>query len=242
MAKYLIVNADDFGASRGVNHGIIEAHTDGIVTSASLMVTGRAVNEAVSLSREHPALSVGLHWDVWGEDEREFDIHDLAAVRTEFQRQVDEFQRLMGGLPTHVDTHRHVHFFEHLTPAFEELVAPLERPLRGSSTVRFEGGLYAQWEWMDADLQHVSDNDLEHVSVVYLEGLLRDEIGEGWTELSCHPGYVTDDYQAVYLSEREAELATLTDARTQEVLRELGIQLKSYHDFLLAPEAQIRRS
>ncbi|MDQ3931797.1 MAG: ChbG/HpnK family deacetylase, partial [Actinomycetota bacterium] len=64
MEKYLIVNSDDFGASRGVNRGIIEAHTDGIVTSASLMVTGRAVNEAVSLSREYPALSVGLHWDV----------------------------------------------------------------------------------------------------------------------------------------------------------------------------------
>ncbi len=224
MGKYLIVNADDFGASRGVNRGIIEAHTNGIVTSASLMVTGRAVSEAVSLSREHPALSVGLHWDVWGEDEREFDIHDLLAVRTEFQRQIDEFQRLTGELPTHIDTHRHVHFFEHLTPVFEELVAPLQRPLRGCSKVRFEGGFYAQWEWMVTDL--------DHVSVEYLEKLLRAEIGAGWTELSCHPGYVSDDYQAVYLPEREAELATLTDARMKEVLRTLDIQLKSYHDFL----------
>ncbi|MFN2555484.1 MAG: carbohydrate deacetylase [Nitriliruptorales bacterium] len=237
MGKHLIVNADDFGASRGVNRGIIEAHTNGIVTSASMMVTGRAVKEAVSLSREHPTLSVGLHWDVWGEDEREFDIHDVPAVRVEFQRQLDEFQRLMGGLPTHIDTHRHAHFFEHLTPVFEELVAPLDRPLRGSSKVRFVGGFYAHWEWLDDDLEPVIDHDLEHVSVAYLEKLLRDEIGEGWTELSCHPGYVTDDYRAVYLSEREAELTTLTHPRAKEVLDELGIQLVSYHDLLDASSA-----
>ena len=73
MTKYLIINADDFGASRGLNRGILECHTCGVVTSASLMVTGRAVREAVSMSRDHPILAVGLHWDVCGEDERDFD-------------------------------------------------------------------------------------------------------------------------------------------------------------------------
>ena len=58
MNKYLIVNADDFGASRGVNQGIIDCHARGIVTNTSLMVTGNAVDEAVSLSREHPHLSI----------------------------------------------------------------------------------------------------------------------------------------------------------------------------------------
>ena len=36
--KYLIVNGDDFGASRGINRGILEAHQDGILTSTSLFV------------------------------------------------------------------------------------------------------------------------------------------------------------------------------------------------------------
>jgi chitin disaccharide deacetylase len=79
--KYVIFNADDFGASIGVNRGILECHTRGVLTSASLMVTGRAAKEAVSMSRDNPGLSVGLHWDVWGEDEREFDLQDAAAVR-----------------------------------------------------------------------------------------------------------------------------------------------------------------
>ncbi len=53
MEKYLIVNADDFGASTGVNQRILECHTRGVVTSASLMVTGRAVGKAVSMSHDH---------------------------------------------------------------------------------------------------------------------------------------------------------------------------------------------
>ena len=57
MAEYLIFNADDFGASTGVNRGILECHTRGVVTSTSLMVTGQAVGEAVSMSRDHPRLA-----------------------------------------------------------------------------------------------------------------------------------------------------------------------------------------
>ncbi len=92
-------NADDFGAPTGVSRGILDCHTRGVVTSASLMVTGRAVDEVRAISRDHPTLAIGLHWDVWGEDEREFDIDDLQAVRDEFHRQLDEFHRLLGQLP-----------------------------------------------------------------------------------------------------------------------------------------------
>ena len=56
MEKYLVINADDFGASVGINRGIVESHAKGVVTSTSLMVYGRAVQEAVALSREHPGL------------------------------------------------------------------------------------------------------------------------------------------------------------------------------------------
>ena len=61
--RYLIVNADDFGQSHGVNRGIIEAHERGIVTSASLMVRWPAATEAAAYSRQHPHLSLGLHVD-----------------------------------------------------------------------------------------------------------------------------------------------------------------------------------
>src|SRR5262245_9636601 len=67
MRKYLIINADDFGASVGINRGIVDSHTCGVVTSTSLMVTGRAVREAVVMTRDCPGLSLGLHWDISGE-------------------------------------------------------------------------------------------------------------------------------------------------------------------------------
>ena len=226
MDRHLIVNADDLGASAGVNRGILECHTRGVVTSASLMVTGRAAAEAVAMSRDCPELAVGLHFDVWGEDEREFDTADVQAVRDEFQRQLEEFERLVGRTPTHVDSHRHVHREDHLMPVFEELVAPLGVPLRGDGSVRFVGGFYAQWEW--------KVTELEHVSVPALERMLSEEVPPGWTEFSCHPGYVTPDYSAVYLSEREAEVRTLTDPRVRDAIDELGISLVSYADYAAA--------
>ena len=60
-ALKLIVNADDFGISEAVNHGIAAAHDRGIVTSTSLMATGDAFEHAVALARSRPRLAVGVH-------------------------------------------------------------------------------------------------------------------------------------------------------------------------------------
>lgn len=60
-SRRLIVNADDFGRSRSINQAIIRAHTDGILTTASLMVNEPAFDEAVSLAKANPTLGVGLH-------------------------------------------------------------------------------------------------------------------------------------------------------------------------------------
>jgi chitin disaccharide deacetylase len=226
--KYLIFNADDFGASTGVNRGILECHTGGVVTSASLMVTGRAVQEAASMSRDHPALAIGLHWDVWGEGERQFDIHDIQAVRNEFHKQLDKFHHLIGRMPTHIDSHRHAHREKHLMLVFRELVEPLGVPLRDDGYVRFVGGFYAQWEWMVTNLAYVS--------VPFLQKMLREEVKEGWTEFSCHPGYISPDYAAVYLMERESEVHTLTDPCIRHTIEQLDICLVSYANYQAADQ------
>lgn len=61
IGKRLIVSADDFGMSPGINAGILRAHREGILTAASLMVNGGAFADAVEIARAHPALGVGLH-------------------------------------------------------------------------------------------------------------------------------------------------------------------------------------
>jgi predicted glycoside hydrolase/deacetylase ChbG (UPF0249 family) len=220
--KLLIVNADDYGASQGINRGIRECHEQGIVTSASLMVTGAAVKEAVALSLDLPQLSVGLHWDVWGEDERSFDLTNPAAVRDEFRRQLDAFGGLMERLPTHVDSHRHAHLEPAVLPVIQEITRALDLPLRGTGEVNFIGGFYGQWEWMVTNL--------DYISVDALSRILREEVGEGWTELGCHPGYRASGFKSAYDMEREVEIQTLTDARVRTLLKERGVSLASYYD------------
>jgi len=61
MTRRLIVNGDDFGSSREVNEAVILAHRRGILTSASLMVSGAAFEHAVALAKDNPGLAVGLH-------------------------------------------------------------------------------------------------------------------------------------------------------------------------------------
>jgi predicted glycoside hydrolase/deacetylase ChbG (UPF0249 family) len=220
-AKYVIFNADDFGASRGINRAIVDCHVNGVVTSASAMVTGTAIAEAVELSHDHPDLAVGLHFDVLGEDDEPgYDLDNVAAVRDEFARQLADFRRLFGRPPTHVDSHRHAHMKPHLLPVFKKMVAPLGVPLRGDGRVKFTGGFYAQWEW--------KVTDLSHVSVAALQGILRNEMADGWNEVSCHPGYVTPDFQSIYLAERAVEVKTLTDPAIKRCLAELGYRLVSY--------------
>ena len=220
--RHVVFTADDLGASVGINQGIVTGHVDGVVTSASLMVTGRAADEAVRLATEHPGLAVGLHWDVWGEDERSFDLGDAGAVRSEFRRQLDAFAALVGRGPTHVDSHKHAHLDPRALPIVLDEVAPLGVPVRGDGRVEFVGGFYAQWEW--------GHTELAHVSVDALAGILRDEVVRPWTEVSCHPGLRSPDFSSVYHAEREAELATLCDPAIPAVLRNEGLVLASFAD------------
>ena len=64
--KRLIVNADDFGFTKGVNTGIMRAYETGIVTSTTIMANGEAFEDAVDLARANPGLGVGCHLVVVG--------------------------------------------------------------------------------------------------------------------------------------------------------------------------------
>src|SRR6059058_2429272 len=96
----LIVNADDFGLSPGVNAGIITSHECGILTSASLMVRYPAAAAAAAYARSHPRLSIGLHVDIqeWAYRDDEWvqpyavaDADDADALATEVAAQLRAF-------------------------------------------------------------------------------------------------------------------------------------------------------
>ncbi|HXG91976.1 MAG TPA: ChbG/HpnK family deacetylase [Blastocatellia bacterium] len=133
--KRLIVNADDFGLTHGVNAGIIRAFKDGILTSATLMANGDAFDDAVELARANPELGVGCHLAAVGgrpvsaaneinslvsDDGRlpatlsELMIKiargkvQIKDIEREFASQVERAIRA-GITPTHLDTHKHTH-------------------------------------------------------------------------------------------------------------------------------------
>jgi predicted glycoside hydrolase/deacetylase ChbG (UPF0249 family) len=219
VSKYLIVNADDFGATSGLNRGIMEAHREGIVTSASLMVEGRASEEASELARSARDLSVGLHF-VLDQEGRSFLQNPVAAAQ-EIRRQLDRFQALLKRLPTHLDTHHHVHRKPGLLQPLLAVANEYGLPLREQSRIRHVPDFYGRWD----DASHP-----EQVSVEGLVRILENEIGEGVSELGCHPGYIDDELRSTYELERELELATLKSPELPSVLAAQGIELVNFSE------------
>jgi chitin disaccharide deacetylase len=227
-AKYLIVNADDFGQSRGINRGIITAHRDGIVTSASLMVRWPAAAEAAADARKHPRLSVGLHIDLgeqilrsgeWVPLYSVLPVHNESTVREEISRQLGMFDRLLGHAPTHLDSHQHVHLREPARVILVEIAERLGVPLRNCSPeVSYCGSFYGQAE----DGTTLRD-------VISIDGLLRifETLRAGCTELACHPA-AECDLETLYSQERLEELKILCDPRARAALTAAGIGLRSF--------------
>jgi predicted glycoside hydrolase/deacetylase ChbG (UPF0249 family) len=214
LPRLLIVNADDFGLSRGVNEGIIEAHTHGVVTSVSLMVARAGAEHAAELARRHPALSVGLHF----EQDDQVDLDDPDQAAQAFARQLGRFRDLIGGDPTHVDSHHHLHAEKERLTVFTELVASLAVPLRHDGRVPYLGGFYGT-------------PDRSSISRDHLLEMIRAEVGEGFTEIGCHPARITGDFESSYLDDRAVELETLTGAGLREEIEASGVKLISYRDW-----------
>jgi len=133
--KELILNADDFGLTKGVNEGIIRGYREGILTSTTLMATALAFEDAVERAKENPGLGIGCHLVLTGgtavsPPEEIPTLADrsgrlpvsLAAfvvrvssgsirdedIETELKAQVEKIRRA-GIEPTHFDTHKHTH-------------------------------------------------------------------------------------------------------------------------------------
>jgi len=215
--KRLIVNADDFGHSEGVNRGIAEAHRDGIVTSTSLMVDEPAAAHAVPIGERLPDLSIGLHACITDELARPLvDLTAEGALRAELERQLERFRELMGREPDHLDSHHNVHLLPEALPAFRAAAAERGLWLRAQPPVRYFSGFYGQWD---------GESHLEHIAPSSLMEMLEREVGEGITELGCHPGYADPELGSTYALERETELRTLCDPRVRARIDELGIEL-----------------
>jgi hopanoid biosynthesis associated protein HpnK len=152
--KTLILNADDFGLTRGVNEGIIRAHREGILTSATLMATGPAFEDAVERARATPTLGVGCHLVLTGgvaiapreeilslvdrEGRLPRSLGEFVAklssgrirtqeIEVELRAQIEKIRRA-GIEPTHCDTHKHTHAHPAVMKVLGRLMQELEMP------------------------------------------------------------------------------------------------------------------
>jgi predicted glycoside hydrolase/deacetylase ChbG (UPF0249 family) len=226
--RLLIVNADDFGCSRGVNRGIAEAHERGIVTSASLMVNRPAAPEAAEYAREHPELAVGLHVEVrrwrvrrrpWSRIWSERSLQRIVARDVALQH--ERFRALMGRDPSHVDSHQHRHRAEPLRPIFLALAQELRIPLRHyDPRIRFSGAFYGH--------DGFGRPKPDAITPAALVDLLA-EVPAGITELCSHPGY-PEGLKLWYREERVQEIRTLCDPTVREAIERLGIRLVSFRE------------
>ena len=142
MEHRLIINADDFGLCESINKGIVETHTKGVLTSATIMTNMPAAEQAVDLAKNLPTLGIGVHLNLTAgkplyqdntvklilDSQGYFTLSPgklaLASlitgkVRTAIETELaSQIQWLIdkGIKPTHLDSHKHFHSFPSIFP------------------------------------------------------------------------------------------------------------------------------
>jgi len=244
--KHLIVNADDFGRTPGINEGVLEAHRSGIVTSATVMVLEPPAEEGIRAAIEQaPSLSLGLHFAITGGGppaSHALDLLELAPgghfvrspeklphhlpageIRRELKAQIALFEKMAGRLPSHLDSHHHSALHPSVQRVFVQVAEGLGLPIRASDGRAREelrkGGVITPDFFLDTFYA-------EGATVENLHALI-EGLQEGTSELMCHPGHVDGALLSgsSYANERERELQILCDPVIRALIEERGVSL-----------------
>lgn len=250
----LIINADDFGFTSGVNRGIVEAVRCGLVKSVSLMVNQPGTAEAIEILRreEMSGIGVGIHFCLTKgrpvstpekipslvQPDGEFKLRQELFVETPVRKEVErelaaqiEKARTAGIQITHLDTHHHIHFRPVILSAVISVAYYYNLPVRNLGPAmrdrfRTEGVVTPDYCCLHwfADLA---------TAEVFRELVLQgSRTTAGFMEMMTHPGRVDEDLRRLsgYTREREKELEILCNPALLCWLRENGVRLGTYRD------------
>jgi chitin disaccharide deacetylase len=253
MAKYLIVNADDYGMASSVSQGIRECHQRGIVTSTTVMIGMNGAAEAVQQAlKETPNLGLGLHvvvagkamkpvlppdqiptlvrpdglfYDnpVWGEHVSLFDADEMTR---EVNAQFERFVSVAGRLPTHIDSHYHAAYYQPASAAaMRALALKHNLPMRHADP--------SDLPVVEGIQHNATFFQLDHDQPIEALIEILKNVPEGITELCCHPGYSNDTLFDTdpWTTVREIEVRYVTDSRVQEVIASEQITLCNFSIF-----------
>jgi predicted glycoside hydrolase/deacetylase ChbG (UPF0249 family) len=243
--KRLIVNADDFGFTRDVNQGIVEAHRNGILTATTLMADGQAFDDAVRLAKENPALDIGVHLVLVGQPPYPMNVAQL--TRAVMLRRIPIYDELSaqvrrildaGLTPTHLDAHKHTHLLPPVLDAVARISEefnipwvrrPFDFPLnpRGISwkkrlVSRAFGVVRGRFEKVLTSHGCLST---DHFAGFQITGkfnaadiaALISSLPDGSTEFMCHPGICTDELRAARTRLKESREEELQALTSPEV-------------------------
>jgi len=249
LARLLIVNADDFGRSTGVDDGIVRAHREGIVTSTTFMANAPGAQHAASLALSTPSLDVGVHLvltyarplsnpsrirslvredgSFWRPSELVARPIDRAEALTEYRAQFARARELIRREPTHVDTHHWVHDHPALSWALCELAQETGAAARAHTPEQrdeYRAKGVRTPDHFTREFQHPG-----HIALADLLALLS-RLQDGVTELMCHPGEPDAELVATsaYARERPLELAVLTDPNVRAAMERERITLTTF--------------
>lgn len=241
--KYLIVNADDFGFTRDVNEGILEAHRRGILTSATLMANGGDFHHAHLLAKDFPSLDVGVHLVLVGEralsrpskclPESPYGLLWDRSLNIERELDLQMRRVLEAGIkPTHIDTHKHVHLLPKVARAVAAIAKTygipwVRRPLPRLGIFATRILERAGCRMTDHFLGFAQTGKLDTPELVELIRTLPD----GLTELMVHPGYCRDSLASARTrlkQSRQTELEALTSPAVRKAIDESGVILTSH--------------
>lgn len=249
MENLLIVNADDFGLSKGQNYGIIEACRRGVVTSTTALINGEAVEHAAQLSREAPELGVGMHFVLtlgmplsampgltregqlgkWIWEMAEQGALPLDEIARELDCQFNRFVDLFGREPTHIDSHHHVHMIPAIYPIVAEFARRKGVAMRVDRSVPQEAAV-PDVQTTDGFSSAFYGDDISEA--LFLK-VLDDSAarGERSLEVMAHPAFVDNIVRkSAYCWPRLAELDVLTSASLKYAIAERGYRLGTFRD------------
>ena len=243
--KRLVVNADDFGFTRDVNQGIVEAHRTGILTATTLMANGDAFDDAVRLARENPSLDIGCHLVLVGGPGLPATVPQLIQavalgrikIHDELTAQVRKI--LDAGLaPTHLDTHKHTHLLPPVLDAVvrisEEFAIPwVRRPFDfpmhsrrpGLVTRAVSGSFGVVRGRFEREFARRGCRSTDHFAGFQITGdydaaelaALIHALPDGSTEFMCHPGVCTAELRAASTRLKESRERELRALTSAEV-------------------------
>lgn len=218
----IIVNADDFGLTKGITNGIIDAHINGVVDSATIMMNGLHVDHAITLAKHNPSLKIGVHLVLtWGKPlcddvpslidrngffklTKNFDSFptpNLTEVRREWEAQIEAFKQT--GLELHhLDSHHHIHGWECLRQVVIDLAKTHHVPIRYVDSLKNHPDiLLTESIWLEFYNEGISLDLFDQIQHHHAKSI----------EIMTHPGYVDDDLKRVssYNDKRAEELKIL---------------------------------